>query len=61
MPFSEGEAVKAHYEASGAPFVWKPLEGWGHSAWQAEVSGKSLAEVSHHFATTALDLTVDKD
>lgn len=49
VAFSEAENLKKQYTSTGAAFVYHPLEGAGHSAWNATVGGKSLTELSFAF------------
>lgn len=58
VPFTEAEAIRQRYDETGAPYLWSPLEGEGHSAWTATVEGQSLAEVAYDFATEHLGLEV---
>ncbi|MCO4764351.1 MAG: alpha/beta hydrolase [Myxococcales bacterium] len=60
VSFAEAGKLKNHYEKTGAAFAYHPLEGAGHSAWQAKVGGKSLSELAFDFIVVQQKLTVLK-
>ncbi len=49
VKFAEATKLKEAYEKSGAPFVYHPLKGAGHSAWNAKINGKTLNEFAFDF------------
>lgn len=58
VPFSQGEALRDAYIATGATYEFHPLVGEGHSAWSATINGKSLSENAFNFITNQQNLTI---
>ncbi|ABZ92942.1 Esterase/lipase [Leptospira biflexa serovar Patoc strain 'Patoc 1 (Ames)'] len=59
VPFSQAEALRDAYIATGASYEFNPLVGEGHSAWSATINGKSLSENAFQFIVTKQTLTVN--
>ncbi|WP_246834428.1 alpha/beta hydrolase [Leptospira levettii] len=59
VPFTQAEALRDAYIASGASYEFNPLVGAGHGAWTATINGKSLSENAFQFITTKQKLTVN--
>ncbi len=47
--FSEGEALRDNYIATGVNHAFYPLEGKGHGPWNATVNGKRLEDLCFDF------------
>lgn len=47
------------YETNGLDYDLITLEGQGHSAWQAQVDGKTLEEIAFSFVLKSQELTVE--
>ena len=58
-PFFEATELQGIYDSLGVYSELIPLEGEGHGAWQAEVDGKGLFELSFDFITARQELTVE--
>jgi len=58
-PFSEATDLKEIYDSLGIYNELVPLEGAGHGAWNAQVSGKGLNELTFNFLTERQDLIVE--
>ncbi|MEC9071615.1 MAG: alpha/beta hydrolase [Myxococcota bacterium] len=58
VPFTEAETIRQHYQETGAPYLWLPLEGEGHSAWSATIEDRTLQEIAHEFAAEQLGIQV---
>lgn len=59
VPFSKAIDLKAAYDKSGAPYIYYPLEGKGHGAWDAIVDGKSLDKLAFDFIVEQQVLKVE--
>lgn len=59
VPFSRAEELKEIYEANGLPLAFYPLEGLGHSVWDATVNGKRLEELAFDFIVAQQKLKVE--
>jgi acetyl esterase/lipase len=59
VPFSSAEDLKAIYETNEVDFIYYPLEGRGHGAWNATVDGKSLSDLSFDFIVENQNLNVE--
>ena len=59
-PFSEPVELQAVYDPLGIHSEPVPLEGKGHGAWNAIVSGKGLFELSFDFMVDRQNLTVEE-
>lgn len=59
VPFTQAEALRDAYIASGAAYEFNPLVGEGHSAWSATINGKSLSENAFQFIVTKQSLTLN--
>ncbi|MCH2082656.1 MAG: carboxylesterase family protein [Saprospiraceae bacterium] len=59
VPFSNAEDLKAIYETNEVDFIYYPLEGRGHGAWNATVDGKSLSDLSFDFIVENQNLNVE--
>ena len=59
VPFSRAEDLKSMYEANGVPFVFYPLEGLGHGAWNATVNGKRIEELAFDFIIEQQNLVAE--
>lgn len=59
VDFSNAEELKAIYEVYDLPLAYYPLEGEGHSAWNATVDGKRLEELAFSFIVEQQGLTVE--
>ena len=57
--FSEAEELVQIYNSTGAHVELVTLEGEGHGAWDAEVSGKSLTEIAFDFLVKRQKLNVE--
>lgn len=57
--FSSAEELKAIYDANAVPMAYYPLDGWGHSAWDATVNGKSLEALAFDFIVEQQELKVE--
>ena len=58
VPFSKAEDLKSSYEANEVPFVFYPLKGKGHGAWDATFDNKHLDELSFDFIVEQQNLIV---
>jgi len=58
-PYSSALDLMDAYNSTGAYAALVPLEGWGHSAWDATVNGKSLSDLSFDFIVTQQNLNVE--
>ncbi|WP_168210411.1 alpha/beta hydrolase [Persicimonas caeni] len=52
-----GQTLRDQYEASGAPYRYVELDGAGHAAWDRQVDGQNLRELSEAFLWEHMDLT----
>ncbi|SNR13834.1 alpha/beta hydrolase [Tenacibaculum jejuense] len=59
VSFSDAEKLKNNYENSGVPFEFYPLEGKGHSVWNATVNGKRLEVLSFDFIVEQQKLKIE--
>lgn len=59
VSFSEAEALKSIYEANNLSLAYYPLQGEGHSAWNATEDGKPLEELAFDFIVEQLGLVVE--
>ena len=59
VPFSSAEDLKTICETNEIDFVYYPLEGRGHGAWDATVNGKSLSDLSFDFIVEKQSLNVE--
>ena len=58
VPFTEAEALRDAYLATGAPFAFHPVEGGGHGLWGATIDGMTLEELGMAFVIEQQSLTV---
>ncbi len=58
-PFSEATELKEIYDGLGVYSELVPLEGAGHGAWNAQVDGKGLNELTFDFIVARQQLTVE--
>lgn len=58
-PFSEATELKDIYDSLGIYNELVPLEGAGHEAWNAQVDGKGLNELTFDFLVERQDLNVE--
>lgn len=58
VPFSQAEALRDAYIATGAPYEFNALAGAGHGAWSATINGRSLSENAFLFITQRQNLRV---
>jgi acetyl esterase/lipase len=58
VPFTEAEALRDAYLSTGVPFAFHPLEGRGHSPWDAIVDGMTLEELAMAFVIQQQSLNV---
>ncbi|WP_442264834.1 alpha/beta hydrolase [Tenacibaculum sp. ZS6-P6] len=56
--FSEGEALRDNYIATGVNHAFYPLEGKGHGPWNATVNGKRLEDLCFDFMVEQQKLNV---
>jgi hypothetical protein len=59
VPFSNAIDLKAIYEFNNTEFIYYPLEGSGHGAWNATVDGKSLSDLSFDFIVDNQNLNIE--
>jgi dipeptidyl aminopeptidase/acylaminoacyl peptidase len=59
VPFSNADDLKTIYEINEANYVYYPLEGRGHGAWNATVGGKSVSDLSFEFIADEQNLIVE--
>ncbi|OIQ27725.1 MAG: hypothetical protein BM564_11650 [Bacteroidetes bacterium MedPE-SWsnd-G2] len=59
VPFSHAEDLKSIYENLKLPLAYYPLEGFGHSAWNATYNGQSLEELAFDFIVEQQNLIVE--
>lgn len=59
VPFEMAETLQAHYEETGVPYAFHPLEGVGHGQWNAEFEGRTLNELAFDFIVEQQGLTVE--
>lgn len=59
VPFSEAEELKNKYTNTGVNYIYYPLQGYGHGAWNATVNGKRLEKLSFDFIVEQQNLTVE--
>ncbi|MCG9627313.1 alpha/beta hydrolase [Vibrio mediterranei] len=57
-PYSEAVELQDIYNDLGIYNRLETLEGYGHGAWNAQVDGKGLSELSFDFLVNRLNLTV---
>ena len=57
VTFDKAETLKAHYDASGVPYTFYPLNA-GHGAWGAKIDGKPLTQSAFDFVVTHLKLDI---
>lgn len=60
VPFTEAEALRDAYLSTGVPFGFYPLEGRGHSPWDATVEGMTLEELAMAFVIEQQSLNVSE-
>jgi fermentation-respiration switch protein FrsA (DUF1100 family) len=60
VSFENAQAIKAHYEQTGVPYSYYPLDA-GHGAWSAKIEGKTLWESAYDFAVIHLALEVQDE
>jgi para-nitrobenzyl esterase len=60
VPFTEAEALRAAYVATGVAYAFHPLEGVGHGAWTATVGGATLEELAIAFVIEQQALVVSE-
>jgi len=58
VPFSKAQQLKDIYKANEMPFVFYPLEGKGHGAWNATINGKRLEALAFDFIVEQQNLTI---
>jgi predicted esterase len=59
VPFSNADDLKTIYEINEASFIYYPLEGRGHGAWNAIVDDKSLSDLSFDFIVNTQNLNIE--
>jgi hypothetical protein len=59
VPFSNADDLKTIYEINEVNYLYYPLEGRGHGAWNATVGGKSLSDLSFKFIADEQNLIVE--
>lgn len=59
VPFSNAVDLKTICETNSIPHAFYPLQGQGHSAWNATVNGKSLEELAFDFIVEQQELNVE--
>ena len=59
VPFSNADDLKTIYEMNEASFIYYPLEGQGHGAWNAIVDDKSLSDLSFDFIVNTQNLNIE--
>jgi acetyl esterase/lipase len=59
VPFSNADDLKTIYEINEANYVFYPLEGRGHGAWNATIGGKSVSDLSFEFIIDEQNLMVE--
>jgi len=58
VPFSMAQQLKDLYKENEMPFVFYPLEGKGHGAWNATINGKRLEALAFYFIVEQQNLTI---
>ncbi len=58
VSFDEAVKLKQHYDDTGVPYIYHPLQGAGHSAWTAKIDGKSLVATAIDFLVAQQGLSV---
>jgi acetyl esterase/lipase len=58
VDFSHAEYLRYEYEETGVDYAFYPLDGEGHSAWQARVDGMMLSELAFSFITEHQQLII---
>ena len=56
VDFAEAEQLRDYYINSGVAYEFYPLQGEGHSAWNATINGKRLEEVCFDFLVAQQNL-----
>jgi acetyl esterase/lipase len=59
VPFNYAEELKTIYDSIMVPYVFYPLEGMGHGAWNATVEGRLLEELAFDFIVEQQSLVVE--
>jgi dipeptidyl aminopeptidase/acylaminoacyl peptidase len=59
VPFTQAEIIRDTYDNNGVPYEFHPLDGEGHSPWQATVDGKSLLELAFDFIVKTQKLNLE--
>ena len=57
--FEEGEALRDAYIETEVPYVFYPLEGAGHGAWNATVNGVRLEQLAFDFVVEQQQLIME--
>ena len=60
VKFSKAEELESIYKSTGVGYAFYPLIGHGHSAWDAEVDGMSLSELTFNFIVEQQGLVVSE-
>jgi para-nitrobenzyl esterase len=60
VPFTQGEALRDAYIASGALYEFNPLAGVGHGVWSSMIGSKTLSENAYDFITVKQNLTINE-
>ena len=58
VSFSKAEELRAICEANDIPYVFYPLEGYRHGAWNASIDGKRLEDLAFDFIIQQQNMTV---
>jgi acetyl esterase/lipase len=59
VDFSSAELLKSKYQITGVDYEFYPLDGFGHSAWDATVNGKSLSDLAFQFIILEQGITIE--
>jgi para-nitrobenzyl esterase len=59
VDFSSAETLKNNYQITGVDYEFHPLQGFGHSAWDATVNGKSLSDLAFDFITLEQEMVIE--
>ena len=59
VDFSSAEILEIKYQITGIGYEFYPLDGFGHSAWDATVNGKSLSDLAYEFIILEQEITID--
>jgi len=59
ISFTKAEQLRDEYIKNGVAYRFVPLDGLGHSAWNAKVNGKTLGELAFEFIVEQQHLEVE--